>query len=185
MKRMSVKKSAVEASEIEGDNVALWLFKIPETLEIELLNGRRLRVGESISVDDVDYMISEGDALESDSVINIWPDTTKGKMVLGKPFSKLLHVSEAPKASTTEANQIVQNLAAFLKFGTTRSPLASMNYDDTATPELKVRYAPAGASIPVVDSDSKHTHTSSSSSHSHKKHKEGKHKHKESKHKNK
>jgi len=183
MKRMGVKKSAVDASEIDNDDVHLWLFKVPETMDIEALNGIQLRIGGSARIGDSQYTISEGEALECDSVINIWPDVSKGKMVLGKPFSKLLHVSEAPKASTTEATQIVQNLAAFLKFGTTRSPIAAKNYDDTATPELKVRYAPAGAVIPQSEAKPTPSPAEHHSISPHKKHKEGKHKHKEGKHK--
>lgn len=187
MRRVGVKKCALDVSAIDGDDIHLWLFKVPETMDVDALNGMQLRIGSTTHIGDSEYLISEGEALEYDSVVNIWPDLEKGKMVLGKPFSKLLHVSEAPKASTTEANQIVQNLAAFLKFGTTRNPIAAMNYDETATPELKVRYAPAGAAIPQEASRGRVSvagaEPAGRDSHEHKKHKEGKHKHKEGKHK--
>jgi hypothetical protein len=192
MKRMPVKKAVLDVSEIQDDNIQLWLFKIPETMDVSLLNGSSMKIGGTVNIESVEYTISEGSALESDSLINVWPDTEAGKIALGKPFSKMIHVAEAPKTTSTDPSQIVANLAAFLKFGTTRSPLAAMNYDDTATPELKVRYVPGGATLPVSSTSSSKPFSSSaptsspstSSSHhsghhsSHKKHKEGKHKHK-------
>lgn len=197
MKRIPVKKACVEVADITSDDVQLWLFKVPETMNVSALNGSSLQIGGTVSIGGAEFQVSEGSSLESDALVNIWPDTKTGKMRLGKPFSKLVHVAEAPKASATQANQIVQNLAAFLKFGTTRTAVSSQNYDHNDTPELKVRYAPAGAQVPVsknptpVISKPTVAVTSSSSSKeikeekSHKKHKEGKHKHKESKHKSK
>lgn len=192
MKKTVVKKAAVDVSEIQGDDVQLWLFKLPETLDVETLNGMSMNLGSTMSIEDVEYTLSEGATLEYDSLVNIWPDTETGKMSLGKPFSKIIHIAEAPKASATDATKIVANLAAFLKFGTTRSPLAAMHYDDTATPELKVRYVPGGATLPVstskpslgsAPSPAKSNESSSHVKEEKYKHKEHKHKHKESKHK--
>lgn len=187
MKKMLVKKAALDVSEIQGDDVQLWLFKLPETLDVETLNGTSMNLGSTVAIEDVEYTLSEGATLEYDSLVNIWPDTETGKMSLGKPFSKIIHIAEAPKTSSTDASKIVANLAAFLKFGTTRSPLSAMNYDDTATPELKVRYVPGGATLPLSTSKpsfaSAPSPTKSNDIHSH--HKEEKHKHKEHKHKHK
>lgn len=200
MKRIPVKKACLEVGDITSDDIQLWLFKVPETMNVAALNGSSLKIGGTVSIGGAEFQVSEGASLESDSLVNIWPDTKKGSMRLGKPFSKLVHVAEAPKASATQANQIVQNLAAFLKFGTTRNAVAAQNYDHNDTPILKVRYAPAGAHVPPSAVEEKSFVATSAAStivaaspssklhkedKSHKKHKEGKHKHKDSKHKSK
>lgn len=198
MKRIPVKKACFDVVDIMSDDIQLWLFKVPDTMDISSLNGSSFKVGGTVVTGGGEYQISEGSTLESDALVNIWPDVKSGKMRLGKPFSKLVHVAEAPKASSTQATQIVQNLAAFLKFGTTRNTVAAKNYDENDTPELKVRYAPAGAHVPVssttsssatsasaVESKSSHSVKEGHEHKSHKEHKEGKHKHKEGKHKHK
>lgn len=193
MKRISTKKPCLDVSAIESNDVQLWLLKVPDTMDVTALNGTTLQMGSAVTIGGTEYTISEGSPLESDSLLNIWPDSARGKMALGKPFSKILHVSETTKAQIgQQATQIVQNLAAFLKFGTTRTPLSATNYDEHDTPELKVRYVPAGATLPTAIP----SHASSSTRvevkrepsmefKSHSSHKEGKHKHKEGKHKHK
>lgn len=200
MKRIPVKKACIELADIKGEDIQLWLFKVPETMNVAALNGASMKIGGTVAIGGSEFQVSEGASLESDALVNIWPDTNKGQMRLGKPFSKLVHVAEAPKTSATAANQIVQNLASFLKFGTTRNPIAAQNYDQFDTPVLKVRYAPAGAQVPVVAEETKtsiaasvaSTSTKSTIStkaskedKSSKKSKEDKHKSKDSKHKSK
>lgn len=197
MKRIPVKKACVDLADIKSEDIQLWLFKVPETMNVAALNGASLKIGGTVAIGGSEFQVSEGASLESDALVNIWPDTEKGQMRLGKPFSKLIHVAEAPKTSATAANQIVQNLASFLKFGTTRNPIAAQNYDQNDTPVLKVRYAPAGAQVPVASEETKATASASHSTKStsstkeskestpSKKQKEEKSKHKESKHKSK
>lgn len=203
MKRIAIKKGPIDLSTIKDDGVELWLFKVPKTLDPLSVAGKRIAMGETVAIGTSQFSIREGASLESDSIINIWPDASQGKLSLGKPFSKIVHISETPKTNTTDASQIVQNLASFLKFGTTRSAPSSTssNGADTTQPELIVRYVPPGASLPSAlpsavspkTNPIHHHHTTSPTKRdteekdrsNHKKHKEGKHKHKEGKHKKK
>lgn len=91
---------------------------MPENFNEKNLSEKTVSIKTGVNFENVNYSFFEGSSFEIDSVINIWPNYEKKRLVLGKPFTKIIHVKES-QSSQTENQKIEDNLLTFLKMGTT------------------------------------------------------------------
>lgn len=107
---------------IQSGDYELWLFKAPKSLQPSSLEHCTIVPGESLRVNNTHYNIIEGNEMDYDGLMNVWPDPSTQRLQLGQPFARMINITEGATLSAPPTDTLIGNLSSFLTLGTISSP---------------------------------------------------------------
>eukprot|EP01116_Phalansterium_solitarium_P006430 TRINITY_DN18735_c0_g1_i1.p2 TRINITY_DN18735_c0_g1~~TRINITY_DN18735_c0_g1_i1.p2 ORF type:complete len:359 (+),score=113.11 TRINITY_DN18735_c0_g1_i1:58-1134(+) len=133
-------KPVIDAKDALSDDSELWLFRVPKQMALTSLSGKRLklhavdesnRVAGRLRLDHQPHALVEAEPTEYQQFVNLFPSKQHSRLLLGKPFARMLSLIEPPPPPP-----VIPTVA----------PPAAVAAARTVDkrPEFKVRYLPIG-----------------------------------------